>query len=530
VIAGGGLVLMRPSPNGDEPAYILEAISIARDGDVDLANQYDDPQLVAAVYGNPSLSPQAFRFPGGHGLQSVHGPGLPLLLAPVAAVSTNPRWMRYEMVVIAALAAVLLMALLQRIPVARPWHRWAAWLAVVASAPFLVYASALYPEIPAAAAVLGAVLLLARSRPTPAALVGASLLAAALPWLNVRFLPLTLAIALVALWRARGSARGVIAVVAPLAVSGVVFALAFQHWYGSWLPTAQYALSDSPRTLPGFYRGLVGNLLDPRSGWLPVAPLHVAGLVAIGVAVVRLGRPALLAALAAAVYLLVVAGSGLGFSGSSFPGRELVVVLPLVALPLALLLGTRRWALGACAVLAVVSLWATARTVHEDGHWPPAPHYDALWPDTAQGIPAAVTWTGRAPATTPALPASAYTTVVPLRAVRPAGGTVAHIAVADAHGRVLAQQDVAARALPPAIGWRRFFLSFHTSHPTRMTLTVRTVGPAVAAGTAAIASAPDQTAAGVTGFPDLWLTLVWLGGMVLVGVGCRRAVKLPITR
>jgi hypothetical protein len=201
-VFGVALLAIDPPPDGDEPHYVIKAISIAQDHDRDLADEYDDPWLMQQVYGATSLEPHAFRFPGGHGLQSVHGPGLPLLMAPVAAVTHDSFWMRAELVVIAAIGAALLMLLLERVPFGVGWQRWAAWAAVVLSAPIVIYASRLYPEIPAATVVLGCALLLTRPAPGPGSLAAAGTLAATLPWLNVRFLALTIAIGTIAVWRA----------------------------------------------------------------------------------------------------------------------------------------------------------------------------------------------------------------------------------------------------------------------------------------------------------------------------------------
>jgi hypothetical protein len=207
------LAILSPGTNGDEPHYVLQAVSIARDLDLDMADEYDDPALIQQAYGAPSVEPDAFAFPGGHGLASVHTAGLPLLLAPVAAVTVDTHLMRMEMALIAAIGAALLMALLQRLAIGSPVARWLAWAAVVLSAPVVVYAVSLYPEVPGMTMLLGAVLLLARGRPGPWALGAASVLAAYLPWLNVRFVALTAVLALVALWHAwrsprRGNARG----------------------------------------------------------------------------------------------------------------------------------------------------------------------------------------------------------------------------------------------------------------------------------------------------------------------------------
>jgi hypothetical protein len=540
-VFGGAMLVMRPGQLGDEPHYVLEALSIAHDGDFDLANQYADPDVVTEVWGNPSLEPHAFRFPGGHGLQSTHGPGLPLLLAPVAAFTTSGLFLRGEMVIIAAIAAALLMALLERLPFGAR-ARWLAWAAVVLSAPMIVYASALYPEMPAVALTLGAAVLLTRRRQGPATLAGAAALAALLPWLNVRFLALTVAIAVIGLWRAWTLARrwpAVVALLAPLVASGLVFAAAFQYWYGSWSPSAQYALSDSPRTLSGTYRFGLGALFSTDYGWLPQAPVHVLGVVAVGLLVARV-RSALAGVLAAAFYVLVIGASGVGFPGVSYPGRQLVVVIPLVAVPLLASLAVVRtwWWRGAFVVLGLITLAMTVRAIDDHGMFSqPSPgsalaRYDAAWPDYAGAMQQSLQWTGTAGSappgragvvmrgTTPPLPPSAWAAIVALRADRPATGQLATITVRDATGHVLAEQPIDAVALPPRIGSRTFTLSFHTPQPTRMTATVTSTGATgLTAAAPVIANRPAATLEGSAGYPGLAASLAWIAGLVAAGTG-----------
>jgi hypothetical protein len=565
-VFGAALVLILPSPNGDEPHYVLEAVSIARDLDRDLTNEYDDPQLIQDVYGGTALEPHAFRFPGGHGLVSVHSPGLPLLLAPVAAVTESPTLMRAEIVVIAAIGAMLLMMLLDRVPFGSPRLRWLAWLAAVLAAPFVVYATALYPEAPAATLSLGAAVLLTTTRPGPWALAGAAMCAGFLPWLNVRFLPLTLCLAAIGLWRAWGHPRRTAAIagaVAPIAVLGIAFAVGFQHWYGSPWPSAQYALSTSEPTLAGAYRFGVGGLFSAQYGWFPKVPVHLLAVVAIGVLVWRLGRPALIGVLVAALYLAVIGASGVGFPGSSYAGRQLVVLMPLAAIPILVLLATNRrwWTWGAFAVLGLVSLALTVSAVRHDASIAPVlddsleGRYNRLWPSYDARTPAPQqTWTGdparlahdvgavreeaspgatepvvlAAPrgargvleeGTTPPMAPSAFAAGVHLRAAQAPTGEVARIEVRDDRGELLAERDVPAAALPPEIGFRAFLLPFHTERESRFTFTVRTTGNvALLAGPLAIGSNPTSTLRGSEGVRDVAQTVALIAALVLLAV------------
>lgn len=559
VVFGAALVALEPVSTGDEPHYVIEAVSLARDQDRDLANQYDDPALMSQVYGAPTLEPQAYHYPGGRGLVSVHPPGLSVLLAPVAAITTTHFWMRVEIAVIGAIGALLLLVLLERVPIGTPLTRWLAWAAVVLSAPFVVYATALFPEMPGVTLTLAAAVLLTGRRPGPAALAAASTCACLLPWLNVRFLPLTFVAVAVAAWRAWEAPRrrpALAAVLAPALVLGITFAAGFAYWYGSPWPSAPYATISGATSLDGAYRIGFGGLFSADVGWLPWAPVQLLALVAIGLAVRRLGRPALIGVVAAAVYLAAVALSGVGFTGTAFAGRLLVVLIPLAAVPLLVLLATqRRWLVWAPFVLlGLVSLALTASTV--TGQTPSVlDRYERMWPSYQAVYQPDQSWTGTvtqlghdvgrvadagssviadggpvliAPrgtigvlerGTTPILAASTFTAAVQLRADAATTARVARIEVRDDRGTLLTWQDVLGRAVPPQLSYRTFQLGFSSDRASRLTFTVRTTGAVgLAAGPPSIVNHPGGTLVGSHGVPDVGATLVLLAVLGLLGV------------
>jgi hypothetical protein len=562
-VFGTALHVIRPQANGDEPHYVVMAISIASDQDLDLADEYDDPATMQEVYGVNSLGPQADRYPGGHGFVSIHPPGLPLLLAPVAAVTHDAFWMRLEIVIIGAIGAALLMALLARLPIRDERARWLAWAAIVLSAPIVVYSTALYPEVPGITVLLGAVVLLSRREVTPWQLAGASLLAAFLPWLNVRFAAFTLVLAAVMVWRAwhaRRRALALTASLAPLVASALLFAGAYDYWYGSPWPDAPYALSTSKRNWLGLYRFGVGGLLSAQYGWLPNAPVQLCGVVAIGLLVRRLPLPALAGVAAAVLYLVVIATSGVGFPGSSFAGRLWVILMPLSAFPLLVLLATQRrwWAWGPFAALGLLTLALTGQALADAAN--PATgsaraRYDRLWPNfdplhmdapqawapTAAELqhPTARLVAGGAPTqedngilvaprgragviaagTTQSLSPSAVQTGILLRAGEPATGVLAVIEVRDRDHALLEAHPVLARALPPQTGWRSIQLVVDTAQAGPLTYTVRTTGRATLwASAPRIGTMPSATWLGSSGARDVGKTLAWIAALVAVGV------------
>jgi hypothetical protein len=165
----------------DEPQYLLTAISLAEGGDLDIADE------LAAGRWRPfhalALPEQTEPLAGGRRL-SPHDPLLPLLLAgPVAAGG----WVGAKLAMAAMaglLAALALWTAVRRldVPVAT------ATLAVgvfACSPPLAVYGSQVYPEVPAALAVLAATpTLLSPAAPSrrETLVVGGAVVA--LPWLG----------------------------------------------------------------------------------------------------------------------------------------------------------------------------------------------------------------------------------------------------------------------------------------------------------------------------------------------------------
>lgn len=557
VLYGGALIALQPSPTGDEPHYALEAISLVRDGDRDLANQYADPQLLRQVFGSTALAPHGIRYPSDPDrVISVHSVGLPLILAPAAALSDSMTWMRWEMVLIAALAALLTMRLLVRLPWPSAPLRWAVWLAIAASAPLVIGSGQVLGEVPAMVLVLGAVLLLTRPSPSPAALAGAATAAAALPWLNMRFAPLTAALALAALLFAlRAPRRGpaLAAVLLPLALSGGLLLLGFWHWYGSISPTAQYQLHDRTRTWSGAYRFGPGLLLSPSEGLLPQVPVALLALVGIGVAIRRLGWPALLGAAAAFVYLAMIAASGIGYNGTTFAGRLPLVLLPLAVVPLLALTATARgwrWPLAALGALSLaLSVHAVAdKAVFSAATGEPGTaigRYEAVWPDyTVAEQPIEQIWSpaqaragvGRvvhdgalaagedtavaAPAgaagavervRTGVLPKRGYAAAVVVRADSPSSRPALVASVRAADGLLLGEWRLTGAQAPPGDGYRALFMPFALRRAGPVTIEVRTTGAvALRASAIQLVNAAGSSQAAVGGFPDVPKTVVWV--------------------
>jgi hypothetical protein len=326
----------------DEPQYLLTAISLAGDGNLDIADELAEGAW-RPFHALP-LPEQTEPLADGRRL-SPHDPLLPLLLAGPVAVGG---WVGAKLAMAALaglLAALLLWTAARRLGAPLATATLAAGV-FACSPPLAVYGGQVYPELPAALAVLAAVAAVATPAPPgrrATLVVGGAVVA--LPWLGVKYAPVAATLALVACWRlARGGqGRRALALAGSLAAAGVVFLVLHRWWYGGWTPYAagdhfvggELSVVGAQPDYLGRSRRLVGLLVDRGFGvaaWQPAWLLAVPALAALA-----RRRPAGWAALVAplAAGWLVATFVALTMHGWWFAGRQVVVVLPLAALAIA---------------------------------------------------------------------------------------------------------------------------------------------------------------------------------------------------
>lgn len=337
---------------GDEPHYLLTAMTLWEDHDLNVADEiagdrYRDSHEVA-------LDPQAEPLAGGR-MVSPHDPLLPALLAPFVGAGG---WIGAKL----AMAALggLLAALTLWVGVRRfDLELWPATLAVAVfavSAPFAVYGSQVYPELPAALAVVACIAALTGRLRWQGCLVAVAGVAA-LPWLSIKYVPVAAALALLLVTRLWRSDRArTVWLASALLVVGALFLVAHQLWYGGWTPYAagdhfvggEFGVVGFSPNYPGRSVRLIGLLVDRRFGlaaWQPAWLLLVPAAAAWARARPR-GWTMLAAPLA--IGWLVATFVALTMQGWWWPGRQVVVVLPCAVLLIA------HWAQGSGRRLALL--------------------------------------------------------------------------------------------------------------------------------------------------------------------------------
>jgi 4-amino-4-deoxy-L-arabinose transferase-like glycosyltransferase len=359
---------------GDEPHYLLTAKSIVEDGNVDLTDEYRD-RAYRSFYPR-TLEPHGVLTKGR--LNEPHGVGLPLLIAPAFAIG-GEKGVEIFLAALAALAVALAYRLALRV-VPDPWALGAT-VAVGLSPPLVAYSTAVYPELPAAAAMCAAALLALRipdRRPSRRGAYACFALIGLLPWLGPKYLLPGAVIALFGFRELRRARRPVLAITS-LEVVGFSVALYVglsEGLYGGPTPYSAELPGESA-TDAAFPLGyverayrLVALLIDRDYGllrWAPVFALALFGALVLwrerrsGIARVIPGlrgdeSAALVCGAAALGQVLVAAFLAPTMFGFWFPGRHLVAALPL-AVPL-LALGVRR-APRVGALLAVIGVAAS---------------------------------------------------------------------------------------------------------------------------------------------------------------------------
>lgn len=323
----------------DEPQYLLTALSLVEDGDLDITDELADRRWFA-FHSEGELPVQTAVLPDGRQL-SPHDPLLPLYLAlPVGVAGVTGA--KLALAALAGFTAALTLWIAVRrlsvpLAVATPGVALAA-----ASAPLAVYGQQVYPELPAALAVLMAVATLTGSLDRRG-VTGLTLAVVALPWLAVKYVPVAAVLALlglVALWRTHRP-RAAVGLATALAVAGAAYLLLHRLLYGGW---TVYAAGDHFQGsgefgVVGFtpdYVGrsirLLGLLVDRDFGlatWQPAWLLLVPALAALAALRPRHGLVLALPLMAGWLTATYVA---LTMHGFWWPGRQLVVVLPLAVL------------------------------------------------------------------------------------------------------------------------------------------------------------------------------------------------------
>lgn len=336
-------------PSGDEPHYLVIAQSLWRDGDLLIENNHKRQDY--SEYFGRDLDPHYLTRGVDREIYSVHPIGMPVLITPVYALGGYDLVVAFFVAMAATAAAVM-------------W-RWVvaltgalgtptlAWAAIVLSAPFLINAFTIYPEVPAALVVAVAVAL--TLSPTAGARLWQDLviglLAGTLPWLSTKYAPMSAAIVAVAFARrawplhageARWNVMGGVRIGLPYGLALVGWFAFFYAYWGTPMPSAPYGPMTQTEIGNTFF-GVPGLLFDQEYGLLTYAPAYVLAGFGFWTMLRRPGplrRVGLELLVVFGALIVTVGAFRIWWGGSAAPGRPITSGLLVLLLPMTVQLGT----------------------------------------------------------------------------------------------------------------------------------------------------------------------------------------------
>lgn len=352
----------------DEPQYVLSAISLGEDRDLDIADELAEERY--RVFHHANLPVQTEVQDDGSQV-SPHDPLLPALLAAPVFVGG---WIGGKLA-LALIAGVLAAAMVWVAVVRFAVPVRVAVITVLAfsmSAPLVFYGTMVYPEVPAALAVTFAIAAITGPLDRRGLLLAGAAIVV-LPWLSVKFVPVAAALAVCVLLRRRSFAFA-----GGLAIAGVLFGVAHLAWYGGLTPYATgdhfvggefTAVGNNPDYL-GRSTRLVGLLLDRDFGLAAWQPAFLLALPAAFVLVRQRPRSWWVLAIPFVAGWCNAAFIAFTMHGWWWPGRQTVVILPCVVVTVAWWAATRPHAVRVVAVLGVfgasVYAWLVAQAAIGD--------------------------------------------------------------------------------------------------------------------------------------------------------------------
>ncbi len=345
----------------DEPQYLLTAISLGEDRDLDISDEIADGRYRS--FHEVPLNPQTVPLDATGRRVSPHDPLLPLLLAGPVLLGG---WVGAKLFLLGVVG--LTAALTLRFAVDRLGAPLVPASVVVAgffaTPPLATYGTQIYPATPAALAVIGGVVAVT-GRPTRRGAMVAGLAVIALPWLAVKYVPVAAVLATAGIVaHRRRVGRWPWTTVAVYVVAAIAYLALHRLLYGGW---TAYATGDhfvdgellvvgADPDYVGRTRRLIGLVVDRMFGIGAWHPAYLGLYPALVWLVVRRrpGWPVVLAAVGAG--WAVATWVALTMHGWWWPGRQIVPVLPLVVAAMAAAVGTSRRLLAATSVASALGV------------------------------------------------------------------------------------------------------------------------------------------------------------------------------
>lgn len=355
----------------DEPQYLLTALSLGEDFDLDISDEIEEERF--RDFHQVDLNPQTIALDD-EGLKiSPHDPLLPLILALPMRIGGWELAKASLGLIAAATAAATIWLAARRLNVGASTATWVVG-AMFCAPPLTSYGSQIYPAMPAALCVVLGVAGVTAARSSPGSWLGIAMVVC-LPWLGIKYVPLAAVLAATWLWKNRQSPNVTTAFqLLALVAAAFVYLVVHHRIYGSWTVYASgdhfvdgewLVVGNSP-DYPGRTRRLLGLIVDKRFGIAAWAPVYLVLPLVITRTIRRRDQHWQLLVALCVVCWAVATWVALTMHGWWWAGRQVVPVLPLVAVLIAAAVDRHRRRLQAVVVAALLGtlswLWLVVET------------------------------------------------------------------------------------------------------------------------------------------------------------------------
>lgn len=321
----------------DEPQYLLSALSLWEDGNLDIGDELAEEQYRG--FHEADLPQQTVALGDGRRV-SPHDPLLPLLLAVPMGLGGWVAAKATLAVLGGGLAALTVWTARHRLRVSGTTAYLTTALFALAP-PLAVYSTQVYPEIVAALVLLAGFAALIGPFERKGRLVLA-IAVIALPWLAVKYVPVAAVLAVGGLTKAGRDRR--LWLLTGFAVAGLAYVVGHVVIYdgltayaaGDHFVGGEFTAVGNEVNLWGRSTRLIGLLVDRGFGIAAWQPAFFLLPLAAGWAVARRREQSVAIALWLIVTgWLVATFVALTMHGWWFPGRQIVIVLPIIVVLIA---------------------------------------------------------------------------------------------------------------------------------------------------------------------------------------------------
>ena len=342
--------------SADEPQYLLTALSLAQDHDLDISDEINEEAF--RPFHQANLNQQTIELNQAGQRISPHDPLLPMVLAVPVGIAG---WVgaKVALAVLAGMTAITTLHLAVRRFGVSPTRGAGVVLAFFVGSPLASYGAQVYPAMPAALLVVVGVAAVTGGHSRRKAVV-AVVVVVALPWLSVKYVPMAAVLAgafLGAHWHQQRRTAVALST-GVFALAGLVYLFIHQRIWGGWTVYAsgdhfvdsEFLVVGSRPNYVARTNRLLGLLIDRYYGiaaWAPVYLFMPVGVLAMIQHRDRSPRtdPAarwwerhfdgLVILAVVAVAWAVATWVALTMHGWWWPGRQIVPILPLVVVAVA---------------------------------------------------------------------------------------------------------------------------------------------------------------------------------------------------